>query len=466
MKKRQGMGYGLMILAGLFLWNPIVGMVDVLPDLIGYLLLLVGLSAVADLHERVREARERFRTIAWIALGEIAAQLFIRFFLSATTSSEDIYQQNTPIWILLFSFVITVLECYFLIPAYRDLFRSLGRLAEQKEAAHLRQNARSGMRYDRMATFSIVFIIGKNLLSLLPELAALSTYAYYQAGTATNDWYFYIRAIRLFAFLPALVLTAWWLTAWIRLFASANKDGAFQSALRRDYEARILPNQGLLLGRKLRLSFLFARLGVAMLPTFMLSWEGFGERQLYFGVELLPDFAATAFLFASIYLLGKFDCVRKIELWFAGGAFSVGLIKWIVCISYYQTFTAVQARYLTNAYRLMTTLTILTIASSLMTAALFLLYFLRILRLINIERSLVSQKEYRGRMVWLFVLLSGITAGNIVDQILRPWVGWIWWIPLLLTVAMILVLSSVFSDLSSDLAVRYPTENTYPVSAE
>ena len=460
MEKRKGMGYGLMLLAGLFLWNPIVGMVDVLPDLIGYLLLLVGLSAVADLWEGVREARERFRTIAWIALGEMAAQLFIRFFLSATTSSEDIYKQNTPIWILLFSFVITVLECYFLIPAYRDLFRSLGRLAEQKEAAHLRRNARSGMRYDRMASFSVAFIIGKNLLSFLPELAALSTYAYYQAGTATNDWYFYIRAIRLFAFLPALALTAWWLTRWIRLFASAKKDGAFQSALRREYETKILPNQGLLLGRRLRLSFLFTRLGVAMLPIFMLSWEGFGERQLYFGIELLPDFAATGFLLASIYLLGKFDRIRKIELWFGGGAFCIGIIKWIVCISYYQQFTAVQARYLNNAYRLMTILTILTIVSSLVTAAFFCLYFLRIWRLMGIERSANSKKEYLGRMVWLVVLLSGITAGKIVDQILRPWVGWIWWIPLLLTVALILVLSSVFADLSSDLAVWYPIENT------
>ncbi len=455
MKKRQGMGYLLMLLAGLFLWNPIVGMVDALPDLIGYILLFAGLSAVADLQEEIFEARERFRAVAWVALGEAAAQIFIRFFLSATSNSQDIYGQNSPTWILLFSFVITVLECYFLIPAYRELFRGLGRLAERKGAAHLTATPRAGARYDRMAVLSVVFVVGKNLLSLLPEFAALSAQSY-RAGNSAADWYVYINAIRALALLPALILTVWWLVRWIRLFAVAKKDAAFQTAIREEYEEKILPDRGLFLNRRVRLSFLFARLGAAMFPTFMLLWEGFGDMQSRFGTELLPDFAAAGFLTISICLLGVFERIRRSEIWVGAAAIFAGAVDWVLCTLYYQKYTSLDARNLPNAIQSMRILTVATILSSLLTATLFCLFLFRLLRLIRTECRSSSVKDFQGRFVWLLVLLTGITAGKIADRILRPWTGWVWWIPLLLTVVFVLVLSSVFADLSSAIATRYP----------
>ena len=75
-------------------------------------------------------------------------------------------------------------------------------------------------------------------------------------------------------------------------------------------------------------------------------------------------------------------------------------------------------------------------------------------------------KDFQGRMIWLFILLAGITAGKIADQILRPWTGWIWWIPLLLTVAFVLVLSSVLSEIATDLAVAYPSKKSSQVDAK
>lgn len=469
MKEKRTTGYGLLLLAGLFLWNPIVGLTDILPDLIGYVLLLAGLSKIADLQEEIGEARERFRAVVWVALGETAAQFFIRFFLSATSPSGDIYGQNTPTWILLFSFVITVLECYFLIPAYRGLFHGLGRLAERKNAAHFSVKGNKS-RYDRMAVFAVVFVIGKNLLSLLPECTALSIYAYYQAGTISADWYSYIRVIRLFALLPALILTGWWLARWIRLFAAARKDTPFQDSIREEYEQKILPNRGLLLGRRVRLSFLLARLGAAMLPTFLLLWEGVGDVRPHFGVELLPDFAAVIFLFASVYLLGAFERVRKSEIWIGAAALWAGIIEWILCALYYRQYSSLDALYHhATAGQSMRVLTVATIVSSALTATLFCLFLFRILRLIRTELGASERgimKEYRVRFVFLFFLLAGITAGKIADRVLRPWTNWVWWIPILLTVAFVLVLSSVFADLSEGLAARYPSNSEKLTPAE
>ena len=42
----------------LFLFNPTVNLIDVLPDVIGYLLILKGLYKLADLNGKIKAARQ------------------------------------------------------------------------------------------------------------------------------------------------------------------------------------------------------------------------------------------------------------------------------------------------------------------------------------------------------------------------------------------------------------------------
>ena len=250
-KRKDGMGYGLMLIAGVFLWNPVVGMIDILPDFIGYLFLLAGLSRIADLGDRLGEARERFRVVFRISLGELVAQFLVNVFIRNAPVIDDPHGQNLPAWTLLFSFIVFAAECYFLIPAYRELFRGLGALAERKDAAHLKNDRRDRSQYDRMGTFAVIFVAGKNLLSLLPEFSSVSTYEYESGSTFFRfDWYEYIDLLRLILLVPALILTVVWLVRWIALFSGAKRDAAFQSAICADYESQVLPDYGLLLGRR------------------------------------------------------------------------------------------------------------------------------------------------------------------------------------------------------------------------
>ena len=43
--------------AVLFLWNPVVGMRDYLPDCFGYFCLVIGLSRLSDLHDTLGESQ-------------------------------------------------------------------------------------------------------------------------------------------------------------------------------------------------------------------------------------------------------------------------------------------------------------------------------------------------------------------------------------------------------------------------
>ena len=464
MKKERGVGYGLLLAAGLFLWNPVTDMTDLLPDLFGYLLLLWGLARLGDLNDALSEARRRFRGALWIGVGEFAVQLLLRFFLRSATVADDPYRQNYPAWTLLFTFAAAVLECYFLIPAYRELFRGLGALAERQDAAHLQTNAKTD-RYERMMVFSTVFVVGKNLLSLLPELTSVTTYeAELENPWIRFDWYQYINVTRLILLVPALVLTVWWLVSWIRLFRAALRDLPFQATVRAIYNERVLPDRGLLLARRVRLAFLLVQVGAAFTAPLILTSGGENAR----GFSFLPDWAAILFFAAALLLLRDLVPIRRWEMAVGGAAFAAGVAEWAVCLRYYARYTATDARYLTAAYDSMTVLRVVGTVSAVLTAAAAVVVLLRTKSLIRdhlctadegpLSQTAVARirADYRPRAVLagFFVVLTA--AGKIADLFLRPWLAWFWWIPALSVMALVLVLSSLSGDLAQALASRYP----------
>ena len=98
----------------LFLFNPTVNLIDVLPDVIGYLLILKGLYKLADLNGKIKAARQKFKAAVWIASGELLVMLAASV-LEAT-------------WYLVFSFVFCVLKLIYLIPAFVNLFEGISYL--------------------------------------------------------------------------------------------------------------------------------------------------------------------------------------------------------------------------------------------------------------------------------------------------------------------------------------------------
>lgn len=68
MHREKTMGFFWLTLGVCFLWDPIVGVADFLPDIIGWLLITVGISALADLNDDIAEAQSSFRRMLWVGL--------------------------------------------------------------------------------------------------------------------------------------------------------------------------------------------------------------------------------------------------------------------------------------------------------------------------------------------------------------------------------------------------------------
>ena len=138
---------------------------------------------------------------------------------------------------------------------------------------------------------------------------------------------------------------------------------------------------------------------------------------------------------------------------------------------YYQNHTAMESRYYPEAYDRMMALRAVGILSAVLSGVCLCLVVARTKRMIR-KHLLVSygtdeslsasatarlQATYRSRVIAAYCLIGLGTAGRIADWILRPWFAWFWWIPMIFTVVLILVFSSLFSDLAEALAFRYPS---------
>ena len=112
-KARKNLGLGLVCASFLFLFNPVVSVVDILPDFIGYLLLCTGITQLADMNYHLEEALRYFRRMILVSL----LQLFSIFFAFGFTTGRE-----RPTVLLLFAFTFAAIEIIFLSHAYNQFF--------------------------------------------------------------------------------------------------------------------------------------------------------------------------------------------------------------------------------------------------------------------------------------------------------------------------------------------------------
>ena len=95
----------------IFLFNPHINIIDVLPEVIGYILILHGLSKISDLERNLLSAKDKFFKLAWLSAAKLACLLITPIF------DETLY--------LIFTFCFGLLEVMWMIPAFVDMFHGI-----------------------------------------------------------------------------------------------------------------------------------------------------------------------------------------------------------------------------------------------------------------------------------------------------------------------------------------------------
>lgn len=230
------MGIGLILAGMIFLFNPFINVIDVLPDFIGYLLILHGMSKIADLEVKLSGAKMKMNHALYVSLGRFAVMA-----LSFVADFDATLK-------LVFVFAFAVLDIFFVLPAFSSFFEGL-------EYAQFRFTDKAeSQKLSNAGKMTSVFLIVRSAGSVLPELTSLMTdYGYVQSGgggLADNS----VLRVMLTIVCAAAVLIfgiVWLSMVWGAL-SEVRKNKAFISVLEEKYAKEILTDKVLAMKRSVK----------------------------------------------------------------------------------------------------------------------------------------------------------------------------------------------------------------------
>ncbi len=193
MKKRH------FILASIFLFNPIISVFDIFPDVLGYFLIMKAFSKASYVYDNADETRQLFKTMSLISIFKLICLIILPF----TDSTMA----------LVFSFTFAIIEFIFGISAFRRMFDTVSyiylRLGEDVSVP----------KCEKLKRFTIAFFVVRIACSTIPDLFALFL------SNPQKAWMFRFRILFFFILtIVALVVGIVWLVKTISFFKNTLTD--------------------------------------------------------------------------------------------------------------------------------------------------------------------------------------------------------------------------------------------------
>lgn len=238
------MGLGAAVVSAVFLFNPDIALIDILPDFIGYLLLTLSLRFARDLSPHFENAWKRFRLLTLVTAVKLIALFWV---MGGLTNALE-----KPTMLLLLSFVFSILELIWGIPAWFSFTEGLIIHAQTAGGEYpLLERGAKSYRPGKNVSISfrnttVFFMIAKAFLANVSEFSALSEHSY--DDTAFN-WYRFIGLYRILAVFIGAIIGVIWLVCALRFLIGVIKDERFIESAKQKYETSVLPNTGLFIRR-------------------------------------------------------------------------------------------------------------------------------------------------------------------------------------------------------------------------
>ncbi len=406
-KAGKNLGLGFVCAALPFLFHPTLNIVDPLPDFIGYILLTVGISRLADMNYHFEEARRYFSRMLGISLLQFVS-IFMLFSLFDSRSQ--------PSATLLLCFTFSVAEIIFLPHAYGEMFEGflyMGSRVENSSAVfylpparvarHEKKLAREALRLERanqrrqkrglapltrlrerspvknatqaVAAFTKLFVVLKAILTVLPEFSSLTLDR--ESGSASGFvfWYDYIGLYRTFTLPIVLIFGILWLVKMLGYFSSVTKDRPFMEALIEKYRAEVEPKTHLFITRAIKLAFLVLSVGMFFCPDLAFEHQT---------INLIPDFLCPLILALGALLLRRRVRI-PIYTYLACGVYTVSsLVTWIMSYDFYSKYSLTLTDIRVEAYNAFMLLTGVKLVDCL-------LFFLMVLSFIPVLLTVIAR---------------------------------------------------------------------------
>lgn len=286
----------LFCIAPLFIFNPDIAIIDILPDFIGYILILIPLARLRDVEDTFDEARKMFFVAVLVSVGK-----YIALLLSFGSIGQS--EGGSASSLMMFSLIFAVLDIVFVARAFLTLFSAIDKCGERAASNAVvgsRTKTKNGKTYrskktytDKIKISTSVFIVIKALCYAVPEFSTMSSHGYDETKL---DWSKFTSLFRVFGVAIALAFGVIWFVNVIAYFSRIFKDRDFISFLDGEYK---------LAGEKYKTRFILrdcSALGIVVSIAAFLAADIFLDGRK---LNILTDMIPAVVMLAAFLCLGR-----------------------------------------------------------------------------------------------------------------------------------------------------------------
>ena len=272
-KKKDVLNLGVLIVGAVFLFNPTINIIDILPDFIGYWLIAYGLTGWAYMSDLLMVGRKNFIFLAFLE----AVKLAVCFTLPGATGT----------FVTLMTFSFCVAEAVLFIPAVSNMFEGFSALAMRHGMSGGHINT-TGIKF-----FTIIAFIVRAIGALIPTLPSLMLYGDTLFVTSGQlNWSKFVGIFYIVAWITGLAVGIPWLCKFIKYIKAVNTNEAFKSVVCEKYVTEILSDKGRLEADRMKKVMILAVSASALSFQFPVDY-----------VNAVPNFLTAGCIAAALLYL-------------------------------------------------------------------------------------------------------------------------------------------------------------------
>jgi len=328
LKENKSMGFGMVLAGFILLFNPMIHVIDIIPDVIGFLLIAVGLRKTSFFVSRIDDARRMFWKLVIIEGIKLPSFLFIPY------GSMVPHQQGSTQ--VLLTFVFALVELIAFIPAINYLFEGIafagttyngslmyepkikkrliiepyeksGDCGKKTSSLRLVTKKRKVELVTSAKVTVIAFYIFRNIMTLIPELTELEMYEFVgNVSTFSRPLTYYKPVLYVLSFIAVIVFGIIYIKKISKLVNSLKKDRPFMEAIIEKYERDIVPKKTLFMSLDVKTSIILFAFSVGTSFAFYLD-----------GINVLVGCISAGFLIVAAVILGKYVKFAKFSIPFS-----------------------------------------------------------------------------------------------------------------------------------------------------
>lgn len=418
-----------------------IGLMDILPDAIGFALIFIGISKLSMISAELNDTVAYIKWAAVISLARVVC-------LIASGGFDETM-------VLCLSMVLAVLE-------FGVMFLALPVFTDGLEYLNIRYSGKFGEMND-LRLVGTVFFAARGFLSVLPQLGALSIGAEDEGdviGESTAvDWSAYSNMLQLVNIVLTLIVACFFAVLLVKYLWGMYKDSEFVRALNDEYCNVKRTDPGRFIRRRLIYAF-----NMLMLAAFFII-DIIGD-----GKNYVPDVAFALLSLVAVWLLSAY-CDGAKRAYITGGIYAgVSLISWIY------SFIFAKKRYF-MAFDILITMFpeeyILTVAFSVAEAIALILYARELIPLLRqvaeryvgievsaefvrtVERNKGIAKGLKLRVDALFIAFCVVAASGVVFSATLHSMPIYWMVHMVLNIALFIFVVNISSKYISEINMRY-----------